>query len=138
MSRRDIPMLSPHDQTFLFGQMVFVYRNLNKRCWSVRAMTGENKGRILFHATELWLEDAAARVSTSGRNRVLRERQKNVHAGLVGVLTQPRHGSCSLSPISYDPYRFDHFYEVKTLCPWHSGQVVSFEDKSVCAGLTIS
>jgi hypothetical protein len=66
----------------------FVYVNLHKQCLSVRAVTGPERGRVVAHANALLLESVFFKVSEAGRQRVVRERSKNVHAGLVGELTK--------------------------------------------------
>jgi hypothetical protein len=63
---------------------VFVYRNLRKQCFSIKALEGPNKGRVIAHRSFVDLTDVAFKVSEAGRQRVLRTGQKNVHAGLVG------------------------------------------------------
>lgn len=63
------------------GAAVEVYRNLNRKCWSVR-----RGGRVAFHAESLLLGGATFHVSEAGRARVLRERRKNVHAVVRGQL----------------------------------------------------
>jgi len=63
---------------------VFVYFNLRKRCFSVKALEGMYKGRVIAHRDSLHLQDAEFKVSEKGRQRVIRERRKNVHAGVVG------------------------------------------------------
>ncbi len=65
---------------------VFVYRNLTNAVWSVRALNGPHTGKVVLHAVDVLLSDAQFKVSESGRQRVLLERQKNVHAGVVGTL----------------------------------------------------
>lgn len=67
-------------------QRVFVYYNLHTNLWSVRSMSGETKGKVIAHARELMVSEAKGRVQQAGRLRVLRERVKNVHAGIVGDL----------------------------------------------------
>jgi hypothetical protein len=97
---------------------VFVYFNLHKKVWSVKALEGEARGRVILHARELCLEDCAFKVSEAGRQRVLRERCKNVHAGVVGTLrdTLPAPVSC-VRRITYDPYRFSSFVDAASLAP---------------------
>lgn len=63
---------------------VFVYFNLHKKCWSIRAMEGNQKGRVIAHAQAVELANCTFKVSEAGRQRVLREKRKNVHAGVVG------------------------------------------------------
>jgi hypothetical protein len=65
---------------------VFVYFNLQKRVYSVKALTGPYKGLVVAHLMMLHLLDVTPKVSEAGRKRVLAERRKNVHAGLVGAL----------------------------------------------------
>ena len=76
---------------FLFLQSdsaprVFVYRNLTAAVWSVRAIDGPHAGKVVLHAVDVLLADAEFKVSEAGRQRVLAEGQKNVHAGVVGTL----------------------------------------------------
>lgn len=97
---------------------VFVYFNLHKLLWSVRALDGPNKGRVIQHALEVHLVDCQFRVSEAGRQRVLRERRKNVHAGVVGrlaeaVLMDP----AATQRVTYNPYKFATFVRVDTLEP---------------------
>ena len=66
---------------------VFVYYNLHKKCWSLKALSGNQKGRVVAHGDAVELKDCEFKVSEAGRQRVLRERQKNVHAGVAGTLT---------------------------------------------------
>ncbi len=65
---------------------VFVYFNLRKRCWSIKALEGPRKGRVIGHAKRVLLTDCTFKVSEAGRQRVLREKRKNVHAGVVGTM----------------------------------------------------
>ena len=74
----------------------FIYRNLHQACWSVKALEGPNKGRVVFHAQYVAVAGGCNRpefpqrdqiqfkVSEAGRQRVLKEKRKNVHAGIVG------------------------------------------------------
>jgi len=64
-------------------QRVFVYRNLHQDCWSVKS---KETGRVVAHADRVELSDVEFKVSEPGRQRVLKEQSKNVHAGLVGTL----------------------------------------------------
>lgn len=65
---------------------VFCYYNLHKAVWSVKALEGSQKGRVILHAGEVTLAKCEFKVSEAGRQRVLREKKKNVHAGVVGEL----------------------------------------------------
>lgn len=100
---------------------VFIYWNLRRKCFSVKAMEGPDKGKVIDHVRYFEMEDVTFKVSEAGRQRVLRERRKNVHAGLVGKLayseaveTQPRPEprTGSAKEIVYNPYRDEKFKSV--------------------------
>ena len=46
---------------------VKTYRNLHKQCWSVVAMEGENKGRVIAHPQFLQMKNVEFRVQPAGR-----------------------------------------------------------------------
>lgn len=87
---------------------VFVYWNLHKNKWSVKAMEGENKGRVIDHVLGLALKDATFKVSRAGRERVLREQRKNVHAGVQGELLQGG-DFFGMTQVTYNPYKYSTF-----------------------------
>ena len=91
---------------------VFVYFNLHKKLFSVKALDGARKGLVVAHVNEITLQDVTFRVSAAGRARVLRERKKNVHAGVVGqwsgdLDTQVR--DTSDIAVTYNPYKYSTF-----------------------------
>ncbi len=61
----------------------FVYRNLHKKCYSLRGITPR---RVFAHEKFIVLENAIFQVNQNGRLKVLAEQQKNVHAGVNGNL----------------------------------------------------
>ena len=89
------------------GHRVKVYRNLHKKCWSVVCMErGDNYGLVLTHVRYLSLKDCEFRVSQPGRQRVLKEKQKNVHAYVLGhVAVKNKVGY----EVTYDPYKYKTF-----------------------------
>jgi hypothetical protein len=112
---------------------VKVYRNLHKSCWSVVALKGDYAGKVIAHADEVQLTHANFKVSEAGRQRVLAERQKNIHAFVSGDLhawngvkmrretdVECPGGECiSIFPgmdrsVSYNPYRGGTFFDVGT------------------------
>lgn len=95
---------------------VFVYFNLHRKCLSVKALEGERKGRVIAHADMVVLDNVTFKVSEAGRQRVIREQRKNVHAGVVGELESMGINTAMLniaealySPLKYNPYKFDSF-----------------------------
>jgi hypothetical protein len=85
---------------------VFVYYNLRKKIWSVR-----HNRKVIQHSDIVVLRDATFKVSQAGRERVLREMRKNVHAGiegeLVGYSDNPFDGA--YQSITYNPYKHSCF-----------------------------
>lgn len=101
---------------------VFVYFNLHRQCLSVKALEGPAKGRVILHAAGLRLTHVQFKVSAAGRARVLRERRKNVHAGVVGTLAEhwPEGAACPVADgvrVTYDPYRYSSFVEAASEAP---------------------
>lgn len=109
---------------------VFVYYNLHRKLWSVKALEGENKGRVIAHSHYVLLADATGKVSEAGRQRVLREKRKNVHAGITGTLAgldaealrglgDITHGQRGwFSQITYNPYKYESFVHIKDERPF--------------------
>lgn len=84
-----------------------VYRNLHdkdgSRRWSIR-----QNGLVVGHADELFLMCCDFHVSPAGRDRVRREKRKNVHAYADGFLSFDWPGD-PIGEITYDPYKNDGF-----------------------------
>ena len=100
---------------------VDVYRNLHKNTWSIRSRT---TGRVIARADNVVVKNVKFVVQPAGRQRVLDEERKNVHAFVRGTISP-------ISPdmltrvaytvqVKYNPYilepdqRAGHFYEVDT------------------------
>jgi len=81
---------------------VFTYRNLAKKCWSVRAENGEDKGRVWLRGQVVSMSAVVPVVGEAGRQRVLRERRKNVHAGLRGTWVET-YGATELADVAFAP-----------------------------------
>lgn len=92
---------------------VFVYWNLHRGMWSVKALDGPDKGRVVARVPEVLLSDVEGKVSEAGRQRVLREGRKNVHAGLVGHWCGPsivKDMARSIGDtITYNPRKYTSF-----------------------------
>lgn len=104
---------------------VFVYFNLHRKCFSVKALEGAKKGRVVAHVNDAIVYNPTFKVSEAGRQRVLRERKKNVHAGVVGQWYEGEFNAkrCaelmeySGRAVTYNPYRFDSFVYKNTETP---------------------
>ena len=98
-------------RTIELAQEVEVYRNLNNGMWSIRDARTK---QILAHATDVLLYDPTFHVQPAGRERVRRERRKNVHAYVKGKyvlpdLTPPEEWEVLYMEANYDPYNDDYF-----------------------------
>jgi len=102
-----------------------VYKNLHNGMWSIR--DAESK-LVVGHAKALELVEAELKVSEAGRQRVISEGKKNVHAYIKGIAVNVQgfvpfkdrvlHSNVCLSPavrernwmpITYNPYTMDSF-----------------------------
>jgi len=90
---------------------VMVYYNLNKHTFSV---THESK--VIMYADYVKLRDVEFRVRKGGKEKVRREKRKNVHAFVIGELIEysEHHSKDIPTPssneiITYDPYKYDSF-----------------------------
>jgi len=98
---------------------VSVYWNLHKKCYSIK----NSVGIVQHHARSVWLADVTFRVQQGGRQRVIKEGRKNVHAFIAGkllahskddgdrVFTQlDYHFDMSgSSTVTYNPYKNRYF-----------------------------
>ena len=96
--------------------LVRVYVNLTRSRPGLVIYSVQKKvdGRWLVtdHTSRIVLKDCAFKVSEKGRQRVLRQRRKNVHAFVVGTVANI--GKGCLEAISYNPYRGSHFFIKKS------------------------
>jgi hypothetical protein len=111
---------------------VFVYFNLHRKCFSIKALEGANKGRVVAHSDKVLVFDATFKVSEAGRQRVLRERKKNVHAGVVGHWIGSIDDELTIerivyngTPITYNPYKHNTFVHLYGEHPIETGRLVA-------------
>lgn len=83
-----------------------VYWNVNKKCWSIR----DKKTRLVVgHSDWVTLADVRFVVQEGGRQRVLREKRKNVHAWAEGRVVGLKRWRWSGTLVNYNPYK-DKFF----------------------------
>ena len=106
----------------LQGKRVDVYWNLHKHCWSVRY-----KGKVVAHLDTVGLEDVQYIVQPAGRQRVLREGRKNVHAFARGRFSYFAEAvatyldyECQLT--TYNPYKYNTFVLTNNERPVQGGK----------------
>lgn len=110
---------------------VKVYYNLRKHCFSVVSLEKEDYGRVIDHVDSLSLEDVSFKVSEAGRNRVLQTQQKNVHAYVIGTVSNvdPNWGT----EVTYNPYKYSGFVNKLTKEPIHSAKKAYLSNRRVFA-----
>ena len=111
---------------------VFVYYNLHKKVWSIKALEGHDKGLVVGHSPRVLLRDAVGKVSEKGRQRVIREKCKNVHAGIVGTLVHT--GGEGYFPgleVTYNPYKYQSFVYKDTGRRYDGSEFCYMADKKV-------
>jgi len=96
------------------SRKVFIYKNLHKDCWSVK-----QDGLVKMHTHDLSLFDCSFRVNAKGRDKVLKEKRKNVHAGISGYIDidwdedgVSREGQQTKLAM-YNPYKYKSFVRVE-------------------------
>lgn len=109
------------------GQKVYVYFNLHKKCFSVKDV---KSGLVVAHTDFIELTDCNFKVSEAGRQRVLREQKKNVHAGVVGHY-QPNMVNVPTSKATYNPYKYSSFVDIETKEAISSASSVVLMNKTI-------
>lgn len=89
-----------------------VYYNLHKHVWSLQEWIPRKGWRVRHHVRSLILRDVQFKVSEAGRQRVIREKLKHVHAWAIGELVSLdtyQYNRDASRRISYNPYMNAHF-----------------------------
>ena len=108
------------------GEKVMVYYNLNKHTFSVTY-----KNRLITHADYIKLNDIEFRVRQGGREKVIKEKRKNVHSFVIGTLIEYCKYPCESLPsepnsdiVTYDPYKYNSYVMKDTQEPiYKTGEV---------------
>jgi hypothetical protein len=116
------------------SKYVYVYRNLNaskktgKPVYSVM-----RQGKVVKRVHRILLRDVTFVVRQAGRQKVLREKRKNVHAFVKGLITRSamgidRNGKDLPMRISYNPYVSGSFRTPNDFPVQHAGAVLINEN----------
>lgn len=99
---------------------VDVYYNLHKRTFSIRSRESESYGRIVGHSDNVVIISPEFVVRQAGREKVLKTKQKNVHAFVRGHVLEdyaPKKEyiipSGKKDIAKYNPYKYTHFVNSK-------------------------
>jgi len=102
---------------------VAVYYNLHKHTFSLQSRNKEDYGKVIGHTEHVILKNANYVVRKAGRNKVLQEKKKNVHAFVVGELVEGIVGTrYKEKAVTYNPYKCKSFYEKETEQPIASSE----------------
>lgn len=109
------------------------YFNLHDHCFSMR-----QKGLVVLHADNIYMEDVTFAVQEAGREKVREEGRKNVHAYVRGtylahdlsneVCDQIKEG---MREAYYNPYKTETFVDRETGEPIYEADIVLCVDKKV-------
>jgi hypothetical protein len=106
-----------------------VYRNLHKQCWSV-----QQDGLVKAHTNSIKLFDCEFIVNQAGREKVIKERRKNVHAFIKGYISElfntilDEHFG---TEVTYNPYKNEFFYKKESGESIRSADAVLLDDRKV-------
>ena len=98
-----------------------VYFNLHKKLYSIRPCEGPQKGKVIAHCDSVILDSVVFRVSEASRQRVLKTKQKNVHATARGILRHALGKDFTFAIDASDSNHIKNNGKRLTYCPYRSG-----------------
>ena len=103
---------------------VAIYKNLHNGLFSVK-----QGGLVVAHVASVTLTNVHFKVSEAGRQRVLRDKQKNVHAYVIGMIKDINKPCDKVGArLSYNPYKADCF----TWCDNGQKAIIGASDALYC------
>jgi hypothetical protein len=99
------------------GKRFKIYRNLHRQSFSIQGYIKDKKGyRVVDRANCAIMENVMFKVMQSGRDRVIKEKRKNVHAFLMpsaykhlSKRASSKQSVEGLREIYYNPYKYNSF-----------------------------
>lgn len=108
------------------GTRVRVYRNLHTGNFSVQCC---KTGLVIARVASIELANVQFVVRQAGRLKVLAEKRKNVHAFVVGTVTE--NATATSRQVSYNPYKMDSFCLAENAEPIKSAVFVRLADNKI-------
>lgn len=108
------------------GEKVRVYRNLQTGKLSVIGKNVNGTKSVIAHVENVALGNSDFIVSEKGRQRVLRDKRKNVHAFVEGNLIHWDWDSDKIKDgekVTYNPYKYNNFVFKETEKPIKSAML---------------
>lgn len=97
-----------------YSKPVFVYRNLKHGYKKKPLYSLMQNGKVLRHTSAIMLRQVRFLVREAGRQRVLRENRKNVHAFAIGYICSSAYGTDRFgrlpATVCYNPYNNGYFF----------------------------
>ena len=112
---------------------VRIYYNFHKKLFSVQEKVN-GSWKVVEYTKEIFLRNATFKVSEAGRQRVLKEKRKNVHAFILGERFPfiPK-SFVYRDEISYNPYKGPNFMVVSEDKPLDKAKYVTILNGKVIA-----
>lgn len=108
----------------LIGLRVFVYYNSRKKCWSVKDVC---TNKVVASVDCITLRSPKYKVSEKGRERVLKEGKKNVHAGIEGIVSPLGDEPFRVQRVTYSPQKNKTFVASSTRAPIRDSHYALFQ-----------
>ena len=96
------------NRTIDYTRPVKVYRNLNRKG---KVYSIQQDGLVVAYGNNFGLISPKFKVSEAGRQRVLKEQRKNVHAYMIGLMFAASGDRRGMRRIMYNPYKWDSFID---------------------------
>jgi hypothetical protein len=102
-----------------------VYWNLHKDIFSIQSREASGYGKVVAHTDSVVVAQPRFVVRQAGREKVLRDKSKNVHAFVVGKIEYDMFFSLGKGRlITYNPYKYKSFVFADTKEPITKGVLV--------------
>lgn len=114
-----------------------IYYNLHKHCFSVQAWDVEKKGwRLYKHTKRVICLGVKFRVYESGRQKVIKEQKKNVHAFVLADAISTTFPECfqlnqETPKAYYNPYKCEQFTDMISGEHVHKAETALLTDKTI-------
>jgi len=113
-----------------------LYRNLHKGCFSMQEYIPNKGFRVVDHISDnLTLYGCTFKVYQSGREKVLRDKQKNVHAYVEFTSYENGVQLHSETQPYYNPYKFDTFVSSDTKQPLDKTYTIQIKNNQLFLAL---
>lgn len=116
------------DRTLDIGQTVEIYFNLHKKLFSIR---DPKTKLVLAHGNNIVLKDPIFVVNEKERQKVIRDKRKNVHAFVKGEFIGLSENESFIKEIYYNPYEVSQFMVEDLTASVFKFEKVLFSNKKV-------